>query len=130
MKKKLKNVVVSKHLSFEVLLLATNSYKQLTTMDYERVASQLFAPAQINNLKYKMLLVFKSLLKYKLWKYELHKDLDSSCMALGEKVCLNLSFIIAARQILNITEPVDYSVAMSLLDTELRQGLNEYLSSL
>jgi len=106
------------------------SNKQLTTIDYELLAHQLFAPAQINNLKYKMLLVFKSLLKYKLWKYELHKDLDGSCIALGEKVCLNLSFIIAARQILNITESLDCSIAMGLLDTELRQGLNDYLSSL
>jgi hypothetical protein len=123
-------VAVSKHLSFEVLLLATNSYKQLTTMNYEFVARQLFAPAQINNLKYKMLLVFKSLLKYKLWKYELHNDLDGGCLALGEKVCLNLSFIIAARQLLNITEPFDYSVAMGLLDTGLRKGLSEYLESI
>ena len=97
-------------------------------MDYELIAAQLLAPAQINNLKYKMLLVFKSLLKYKLWKYELHKDLDGSCMALGEKVCLNLSFIIAVRKILNITESLDYSVAMVLLDSEIRQGLNEYFS--
>jgi hypothetical protein len=98
-------------------------------MDYELVARHLFAPAQINNLKYKMLLVFKSLLKYKLWKYELHKDLDGSCMALGEKVCLNLSFIIAARRMLNITEPFDYDVAMGILDSELQLGLNEYLDN-
>jgi hypothetical protein len=104
--------------------------KSLITMNYESVACQLLAPAQINNLKYKMLIIFKSLLKYKLWKYELHKDLDGSCIALGEKVCLNLSFIIAARQILNITEPLDCSIATGLLDTELRQGLNDYLSSL
>ena len=102
--------------------------KSLVAMDYELIAAQLLAPAQINNLKYKMLLVFKSLLKYKLWKYELHKDLDGSCMALGEKVCLNLSFIIAVRKILNITESLDYSVAMVLLDSEIRQGLNEYFS--
>ena len=106
------------------------SNKQLTTIDYERVACQLFAPAQINHLKYKMLLVFRSLLKYKLWKYELHKDLDNSHMALGEKVCLNLSFFIAARQLLNITEPIDYCVASDFLDKELTLGLNEYLSNL
>jgi hypothetical protein len=97
-------------------------------MDYELVARQLFAPAQINNLKYKMLFVFKSLLKYKLWKYELHKDLDGSCMALGEKVCLNLSFIITARQLLNITESIDYCVAISLLDTELQIGFSNYIA--
>lgn len=97
-------------------------------MDYEFIAAQLLAPAQINNLKYKMLLVFKSLLKHKLWKYELHKDLNGSCLAMGEKVCLNLSFVIVVRQMLNITEPLDYSVASGLLDKELRLGLSEYLS--
>lgn len=95
-------------------------------MNYEPVACQLFAPAQINHLKYKMLLVFRSLLKYKLWKYELHKNLDSSCIAVGEKVCLNLAFIIAARRMLNITESIDYCVAMSLLDNKLRYGFSEY----
>lgn len=96
-------------------------------MDYELIAHQLLAPAQINNLKYKMLLVFKALLKHKLWKYELHKDLNGSCLAMGEKVCLNLSFVIAVRQMLNVTEPLDYSVACGLLDDELRQGLVEYI---
>lgn len=114
---------------FKNTLSAPISIKQLTTMDYELVATKLFAPAQINNLKYKMLLVFKSLLKYKLWKYELHKDLDGSCMALGEKVCLNLSFIIAARQMLTITKLLDYDVAMGILDSELQLGLNEYLDN-
>lgn len=98
-------------------------------MDYELVAHQLLAPAQINNLKYKMLHVFKSLLKYKLWKYELHKDLNGSSLAMGEKVCLNLSFIIAARKMLNITEPLDYSIASGFLDNKLKQGLSKYLSN-
>jgi hypothetical protein len=104
--------------------------KSLITMNYESVACQLLAPAQINNLKYKMLIIFKSLLKYKLWKYELHKDLDGNCLAMGEKVCLNLSFIIAVRQMLNLTEPVDYSVAMGLLDNELKQGLNKFICTI
>ncbi len=99
-------------------------------MDYEAVATQLFAPAQIHKLKYKMLLIFKALLKYKLWKYELHKDLDTGCIAMGEKVCVNLSFIIATRQILNITEPLDYNVSLALLDKELRQGLCSYINNL
>lgn len=98
-------------------------------MDYELVAAQLLAPAQINNLKYKMLIIFKALLKYKLWKYELHKDLDTGCIAMGEKVCVNLSFIIAVKQMLNIFEPLDYSIASALLDKELKQGLGEYLHS-
>ena len=106
-------------------LTATTS-KSLVAMNYELVAAQLFAPAEINNLKYKMLLIFKALLKHKPWKFELHNDLDGSCLAMGEKVCLNLSFIIAARQMLNITEPIDYRVATDLLDAELRQGLSEY----
>lgn len=96
-------------------------------MNYELVAHQVLAPAQINNLKYKMLFVFKALLKHKSWKYELHKNLDGSCMAMGEKVCLNLSFIITTRKMLNITEPLDYSIASGLLDSELRQGLSDYL---
>lgn len=103
--------------------------KQLIAMDYELIARQLLAPAQINNLKYKMLIIFKTLLKYKLWKFELHKDLDVGCIAMGEKVCINLSFIIAVRKMLNVTEPVDYSVAIGLLDSKLRQGLNDYLSN-
>ncbi|GAW96685.1 MULTISPECIES: hypothetical protein [Colwellia] len=99
-------------------------------MDYESVAIKLFAPAQINNIKYKMLHIFKALLKHKLWKYELHKDLDGSCLAMGEKVCLNLSFIIAARQMLNIDDPIDYSIAGGFLDKELKQGLTDYLISI
>jgi hypothetical protein len=102
---------------------------QLVTMDYEYIAAQLLAPAQINNLKYKMLLIFKALLKHKLWKYELHKNLDTGCIAMGEKVCINLSFIIAVKQMLNMTEPLDYSVANGLLDNELQQGLSDYLSN-
>lgn len=98
-------------------------------MDYELIAYHLLAPAQINNLKYKMIIIFKALLKYKLWKYELHKDLDGNCLAMGEKVCLNLSFIIAVRQILNITKPLDYSIASGLLDSELKQGLSDYLNN-
>lgn len=98
-------------------------------MDYEFVAAQLLAPAQINNNTYKMLIIFKSLLKYKLWKYELHKNLDTSCIAMDEKVCINLTFIIAIRQIFNMTEPVNYGVDIGLLDKELRQELSEYLSS-
>lgn len=97
-------------------------------MDYELIAYHLLAPAQINNIKYKMLIIFKSLLKYKLWKYELHKDLDGRCLAMGEKVCLNLSFVIAVRDMLNITEPLDYSIVTGL-DKELRQGLSDYLNS-
>jgi hypothetical protein len=96
-------------------------------MDYESVAVQLFTPAQINNIKYKMLHIFKALLKHKLWKYELHKDLDGSCLAMGEKVCLNLAFTITVRRMLKITEPLDYSVASGLLDKELKQGLADYL---
>jgi hypothetical protein len=103
--------------------------KQLIAMDYELIANQFFAPAQINDLKYKMLVIFKALLKHKLWKYELHKDLDGNCLAMGEKVCLNLSFVIAVRKMLNVTEPLDYSVASGLLDAELKQGLNEYLDN-
>ncbi len=102
--------------------------KQLIAMDYELIAHQLLPSAQINNLKCKMLIIFKSLLKYKAWKYKLHKDLDGSCLAIGEKVCLNLSFIFAIRQILNIDVPVDCGVASGLLDKELRQGLVEYLT--
>jgi len=109
--------------------LKTLTSKQLIAMDYELVAAQLLAPEQINNLKYKMLIIFKALLKYKLWKYELHNDLDTGCIAMGEKVCLNLSFIIAVRKMLNVTEPLDYSVASGLLDKELKQGLSEYLSN-
>lgn len=103
--------------------------KSLIYMDYEFVAAQLLAPAQINNNTYKMLIIFKSLLKYKLWKYELHKNLDTSCIAMDEKVCINLTFIIAIRQIFNMTEPVNYGVDIGLLDKELRQELSEYLSS-
>lgn len=107
--------------------LKTLTSKSLIYMDYELVAYHLLAPAQINNLKYKMLLIFKSLLKYKTWKYELHKDLDGNCLAMGEKVCLKLSFIIAVRKMLNVNESVDYSIAMGLLDGGLKQGLSDYL---
>lgn len=96
-------------------------------MDYELVAAQLLAPAQINNLKYKILHIFKALLKHKTWKYELHKGLDTGCIAMGEKVCINLAFIIVVRQMLNVTEPLDYRVASGLLDCELKQGLSDYL---
>jgi len=106
----------------------SQSMKQLITMDYEVVALTLFAPEQLNYIKYKMLLVFRALLKHKMWKYELHKDLNGDCLAMGEKVCLNLSFIIVARKMLNISEPLDYSIAGGLLDKELRQGLSDYLS--
>lgn len=94
-------------------------------MDYQKVADEYFSPDQIMSLKYKMTLVFRDFLKYKMWKYELHKDLDNSCMAAGERVCLNLAFLVAIRPL----DVVEFSIPaggfLGFLDVELRQGVSE-----
>lgn len=99
--------------------------KTIIFMDYHKLALEYLIPEQITPLKYKMSMIFKDFLKYKLWKYELHKDLDNRCMAQGERVCLNLSFLVAVKQftpvnlVMCIDNPLDY------LDPELRKGVLE-----
>lgn len=101
--------------------------KSIVFMDYQKVADEYFSPDQIMSLKYKMTLVFRDFLKYKMWKYELHKDLDNSCMAAGERVCLNLAFLVAIKQ-LDAEIHIDINInPLDFIDTELRRGVSESL---
>lgn len=68
--------------------------KLIVFMNYAKLADEYLSSEQITALKYKMALIFRNFLKYKMWKYELHQNLDNSCMALGERVCLNLAFLV------------------------------------
>ena len=60
-----------------------------------------------------------------MWKFEQHQDLGNSCIALGERVCLNLAFLVAIQQLeaeIHIkltTNPLDF------IDPELRRGVSE-----
>ena len=65
--------------------------------------------------------------KYKTWKYELHQNLDNTCMALGERVCLNIAFLAAIRE--RETEiHIDINInPLDFIDTELRRGVSESL---
>tara|TARA_R110000737_G_scaffold320244_1_gene331673 strand:+ start:123 stop:461 length:339 start_codon:yes stop_codon:yes gene_type:complete len=94
-------------------------------MDYQRLADEYFSPDQLMSLKYKMTLVFRDFLKYKIWKYEKHKDLDYSCMALSERVCLNLAFLVAIKQF-EIDIQIDVNInPLDFIDSELRKGVSE-----
>ena len=46
-------------------------------MDYQKLADEYLSLHEITPLKHKMALIFRSFLKYKLWKYEQHKNLDN-----------------------------------------------------
>tara|TARA_B100000809_G_scaffold266679_1_gene330672 strand:- start:553 stop:972 length:420 start_codon:yes stop_codon:yes gene_type:complete len=103
------------------------NHKSIIFMDYQKVAHEYFSPDQIMSLKYKMTLVFRDFLKYKIWKYEKHKDLDYSCMALGERVCLNLAFLVAIKQF-EIDIQIDINInPLDFIDSELRKGVSESL---
>ena len=94
-------------------------------MDYNKLAQQYLRPEQIIPLKYKVLLIFREFLKYKIWKYEMHKDLNNSCMAMGERVCLNIAFLTAIQklEIVNLSPPS--LNLLDLLDRELKRGVSE-----
>jgi hypothetical protein len=96
-------------------------------MDYQRLAQQYLTVNQLTQLKYKMPLIFRDFLKYKMWKYELHQNLDNSCIALGERVCLNLSFLIAIQKIETVKLSLPEENVLDYLDAELRQGVSESL---
>tara|TARA_R110000744_G_scaffold26224_1_gene64698 strand:- start:456 stop:827 length:372 start_codon:yes stop_codon:yes gene_type:complete len=102
--------------------------KSIIFMDYQKLADEYLPTEQITALKYKMALVLRDFLKYKMWKYEQHQDLDNSCIAHGERVCLNLTFLVAMKQVeadIHIkltTNPLDF------IDPELRRGVSESLA--
>ena len=99
--------------------------KSIVFMDYQKLADEYFSPDQIMTLKYKMTLVFRDFLKYKDWKYELHKDLNTGCMALGERVCLNLAFLVVAQQFKTDIH-IDVNInPLDFLDLELSKGVSE-----
>ncbi|WP_157443063.1 hypothetical protein [Colwellia piezophila] len=102
-------------------------YKSIVFMDYQKIAHEYFTANEIAELKYKMTLIFRDFLKYKMWKYELHQNLDNSCMALGERVCLNLSFVIAIQKIETVKLSLPEENILDYLDAELRQGVSESL---
>ena len=96
-------------------------------MNYKKLADEYLSSEKITALQYKMALIFRNFLKYKMWKYELHQNLDNSCMAFGERVCLNLAFLVAIQPF----EMVEFSITagdpLGFLDAELRQGVSESL---
>jgi hypothetical protein len=96
-------------------------------MDYQRLAHEYLTINQLTQLKYKMSLIFLDFLKFKMWKYELHMDLDNSCMALGERVCLNLAFLIAIQEIETVKLSLSSENVLDYLDAELRRGVSESL---
>ncbi len=101
--------------------------KSFIFMDYQKVAHDYFSSDKIKSLKYKMTLVFRDFLKFKVWKYEQHKDLDSSWMALGERVCLNLAFLVAIQKFDTVKISLPEENVLDYLDAELRQGVSESL---
>jgi len=102
-------------------------HKSILFMDYQKIAHQYLAVNHLTALKYNMSLIFLDLLKYKMWKYDLHKDLDNSFIALGERVCLNLSFLIAIQKIETVKLSLPEDNILDYLDAELRQGVSESL---
>jgi len=104
-------------------ILIDNKY--IVFMDYEKVAHEYLSPNKLLSLKFKMSLIFCDFLKYKIWKYEQHKYLDSTCMALGERVCLNLAFLIAIQQF-ETDIHIDINInPLGFIDSKLRLGVSE-----
>lgn len=101
------------------------NFKSITSMDYEKLAHEYLQADQIAPLKYKMSLIFRDFLKYKMWKYELHKDLDNSCIALGERFCLNLAFLVAIQRF-ETDIHIDINInPLDFIDPELKKGVSE-----
>tara|TARA_R110001583_G_scaffold195385_2_gene372476 strand:- start:452 stop:886 length:435 start_codon:yes stop_codon:yes gene_type:complete len=101
--------------------------KLIVFMNYQKLADEYLPVDKIAPLKYKMTLIFHDFLKFKVWKYELHKDLDSSCMALGERVCLNLAFLVAIQKFGTAKLSLPEGNILDYLDAELRRGVSESL---
>ena len=101
--------------------------KSFISMDYQKIAHLYLTANQLMSLKYDMSLIFLDLLKYKMWKYDLHRDLDNSCIALGEKVCLNIAFIVAIQKFKTVKLSLPEENVLDYLDSELRRGVFESL---
>jgi len=101
--------------------------KSFIFMDYQKLAHKYLSSDKITPLKYKMTLIFRDFLKYKMWKYELHQNLDNSCMALGERVCLNLAFLVAIQKFKTVKLSLPGENVLGFLDAELRRGVSESL---
>lgn len=101
--------------------------KSIIFMDYKKLALEYLSRNQRAELEHTIDLIFRDFLRYKLFKYELHKDLDNSNMALGERVCVNLAFLIAIRRFVVIEFLIPAKNCLSFLDVELRKGVSESL---
>jgi len=115
-------------------VLMKNQRKEIITdnksfifMDYQKLAHEYLPLDKITPLKYKMTLIFHDFLKFKVWKYELQKDLDSSCMAIGKRVCLNLAFLVAIQKFGTAKLSLPEGNILDYLDAELRRGVSESL---
>lgn len=99
--------------------------KLIVFMNYQKLSDEYLPVDKIAPLKHKMSLIFQDFLKFKMWKYEQHKDLDNSCMAAGERVCLNLAFLVAMKQV-EAEIHIDINInPLDFIDPELRKGVSE-----
>lgn len=103
--------------------------EDISRINYAMAIEQQIPKNQLIAFRYKVAITFRSLLKYKPWKFALYSDLDWSKMALGERICLNLAYIVVTSQQTNENMEPDISHVTQLLDKQLRQGVLEYLNN-
>lgn len=101
--------------------------KSFISMDYQKIAHLYLTANQLMPLKNDMSLIFLDFLKYKMWKYDLHKGLDNSCITLGEKACLNIAFLVAIQKFITVKLSLPEENILDYLDAELRLGVSESL---
>ena len=103
--------------------------EDISRVNYAKAIEQHIPKNQLMAFRYKVAMAFRTLLKYKPWKFALYSGLDWSRMALGERTCLNLAYIVVSRQQSNENMEPDISHVTQFLDKQLRQGVLEYLNN-
>lgn len=73
------------------------------------------------------LAMFTEMLAAKPLKARMHRDLNPGPMASGERCCLALASVFAARKTLGLELPIVIDSPFALLDTELKLGVRQFL---
>jgi ABC-type glutathione transport system ATPase component len=74
-------------------------------------------------------LIFKEIIANKPGKADLCREIDTSLMAGGERVCFGYALVFALRRMLKLDIPIVLDAPYARLDCELRMGLSNFLKA-